>query len=85
MHDSLPLQLFSTATLAVIFRDDLRAEFSMAPWCLLAATLTLPEITARTRVELLETDLGFCFFIGGSSLRWVILVELSRKSPKGLR
>jgi hypothetical protein len=41
IHNSLPLQLFSTSTLAVIFRDVLRAEFSMASWCLLLAALTL--------------------------------------------
>jgi hypothetical protein len=34
----------------------------MAPWCLLAGTLTLPEITARTRVELLEIGFWFLFF-----------------------
>jgi hypothetical protein len=62
MHDSLPLQLFSTSTLAVIFRDDLRVKFLMAPWCLLAASLIHPEIPTRTRVELLEIGVWFLFF-----------------------
>jgi hypothetical protein len=64
MHGSFPLQLFSTSTLALIFREDLRAEFSMAPWCVLTAPLTLPEITARTQAELLEIRFGFCFLLG---------------------
>jgi hypothetical protein len=63
MHDSLPLQLSSSSTLAIIFRNDLRAEFSMTPWCPLAAVLTLPEITARTRVALLDIGFGFCFLL----------------------
>jgi hypothetical protein len=70
MHDFLLLRLFSTYTLAVIFRNDLRAEFSMAPWCLLAAARAHPEITAGPWVQLLE--IGFCSFIVGSSPCWVI-------------
>jgi hypothetical protein len=62
MHDSLTLQLFSTSPLVVIFRDDLRVEFSIAPWCLLATALTLPEITTRTWIELLEIGFWFLFF-----------------------
>jgi hypothetical protein len=67
MHGSLPLQLFSTSTLTVIFRDDLPAGFSVAPWRLLAAALTLAEIAARTRVDLFEIGFGFCSFIGRSN------------------
>jgi heme/copper-type cytochrome/quinol oxidase subunit 2 len=47
--------------LAVIFPDDLRAEFSMAPCCLFAAVLTLPEITGRIQVDLLEIGFWFLF------------------------
>jgi hypothetical protein len=54
MYDFLPLQLFSTSTLAVIFRDDLSVGFSMAPRCPLAVVLTISEITARAWVELLS-------------------------------
>jgi hypothetical protein len=69
-YDSLPPQLFSTSTLTVIFRDDLPVESSMGPWCPLPAALTLPEITAQTRVELLEID--FCFLPFYWGLKFVL-------------
>jgi hypothetical protein len=62
MHDSLPLKLFSPETLAVIFRNNFDPEFAMAPWCLLTASLTIREISTRTRVELLEIGFLFLYF-----------------------
>jgi hypothetical protein len=61
MHDSLPLQLFSSSTLATIFERGLRTEIVMARWCLLRAALTLPDISTSTRVDLLEVGFWFLF------------------------
>jgi hypothetical protein len=65
MHDSLPLELFSPRTLAVILRDNLQTEYMLAPWCLLTVALTLSSINTRTRVDLLE--IGLCFSVTRAS------------------
>jgi hypothetical protein len=63
MHDSLPLELFSTRTLALILRDNLQTEFMLVPWCLLAAELTLSTMSTRIRVDLLEIGFWFlCYY-----------------------
>jgi hypothetical protein len=67
MHDSLHLEQFSPRTLTVILRDNLQTEFMLAPWCVLAAALTLSTISTRTRVDLLE--IGFWFLYYYSRLR----------------
>jgi hypothetical protein len=62
MHDSLPLRLFSPLTLSVIFQQNWLPEFAMAPWCLLTAALTIPDLSTRTRIELLEVGFWFLYF-----------------------
>jgi hypothetical protein len=61
MHDSLPLQLFSRLTLATIVERGLGTEIVIAPWCLLRAALTLPDISTSTRVDLLKIGFWFLF------------------------
>jgi hypothetical protein len=66
----LARQLFSPSSWVIPFRDDLRVEFSMALWFLLAAAVTLPEITTPTRVEFPE--IGFWFLLFSWQLKSVL-------------
>jgi hypothetical protein len=60
MHDSLPLDLFSVKTSAFVLATDLPGDVTVVPWCLLVATLTLPNVSTRIRLDCLEV--GFWFF-----------------------
>jgi hypothetical protein len=61
MHDSLPLELFSSKTLDAIMTAQDSTELLMVPWCLLNVALTHPGINTKTRGGYLEV--GFWILV----------------------
>jgi hypothetical protein len=64
-------------SLSVIFRDNLRPEYAMAPWCLLTAALTLSALSTHAWVEWIEIGFWFLYFY------WRLSSSL--ECPSGLR
>jgi hypothetical protein len=62
MHDSLPLALFSAKMSVAILENEAIDETMMVSWCLLVIALTIPDLSSRTRIDLLEIGFWMPFF-----------------------